>query len=105
MCSGDARSGAWIRPQPKGSRGSNRSAEKRAPNRERDVSRRKPFLTALLASSVLAGLVAAASAEDLVTEDHAGKTDAANTLTVRLNPTQSPSSPHAEQGAAYKKIW
>ena len=63
--------------------------------RERDVIRRKPFLTALLASSMLAGLIAAASAEDLVTTDRVGKADAPNVLTMRANPNQSPNSPSA----------
>jgi multiple sugar transport system substrate-binding protein len=54
---------------------------------------------------MLAGLVAAASAEDLVTADRVGKADAPNVLTVRGNADQTPNSPHAEQKAAYTKIW
>ena len=69
------------------------------------MSRRKPFLTALLASSMLAGLIAVASAEELVTDDRVGKADAPNVLTMRANTDQSPNSPSAEQKAAFKKVW
>src|SRR5690349_3536923 len=75
------------------------------PRRERDVTRRKPFLTALLATTVLAGMSLTAVAEDLVTNDHVGKADAPNVLTVRANPDQSPNSPFPEQKAAFKPIW
>ena len=58
-----------------------------------------------LASTMLAGLAFAASAQELVTADHVGSPDAANTLTMRLNPDQSPNSPHKEMGAAYAAAW
>src|SRR5262249_12502238 len=79
--------------------------DERAPNREGNVSFTKPFLTALLASSMLAGLLAAAKADDLVTSDRVGKADAPNILTMRANPNQSPNSPSAEQKAAFAKVW
>ena len=69
------------------------------------MSLRKPFLTALLAGSMLAGLLAAAKAEELVTNDRVGKADAPNVLTMRANPNQSPNSPSAEQKAAFAKVW
>ncbi len=59
----------------------------------------KSFRLGLLATTMLAGFAVAASAQSLVTADHVGKTDAPNTLTVRLNPNQSPNSPFKEQGA------
>ena len=67
---------------------------------------RIPILTSLLCSTVLvAGLVASASAEELVTIDRVGAADAPNILTMRANPTQSPNSPSDAQRAAYKKVW
>ena len=57
------------------------------------MSLRKPFLTALLAGSMLAGLLAAAKAEELVTNDRVGKADAPNVLTMRANPRRLPSWP------------
>ena len=67
---------------------------------------RIPILTSLLCSTVLVGgLVASASAEELVTIDRVGAADAPNILTMRANPTQSPNSPSDAQRAAYKKVW
>jgi len=61
---------------------------------------RIPILTSLLCSTVLvAGLVASASAEELVTIDRVGAADAPNILTMRANPTQSPNSPSDAQRA------
>ena len=40
-----------------------------------------------------------------MTADHVGKADAPNTLTMRLNPDQSPNSPHKEIGAKYAAAW
>jgi multiple sugar transport system substrate-binding protein len=54
---------------------------------------------------MLAGLIAVASAEDLVTDDHVGKMDAPNVLTIRGNTNQTPANPFPEQKAAYKKAW
>ena len=69
------------------------------------MSRRKPFLTALLATSMLAGLIAVASAEDLVTADHVGKADAPNVLTLRANTgSVDRTARAAEQQAAFKKV-
>ncbi len=69
------------------------------------MRRRSPFLSTLFASTMLFGLTAAAFAEDLVTDDHVGKTDAPNTLTFRGNPNQTTNSPSPEQKAAFKKVW
>lgn len=66
---------------------------------------RRSFLTALLASTMLTGFAAAAFAEDLVTNDHVGKADAPNVLTMRANPGQSPNNPSPEQQAAFKPVW
>ncbi len=66
---------------------------------------RKSIVMSLLASTVLIGAVANASADDLVTSDRVGKADAPNVLTMRANPNQSPNSPSAEQKAAFEKVW
>ncbi len=58
-----------------------------------------------LATTMLAGMAAGALAQGLVTADHVGKTDAPNTLTMRVNPDQSPNSPHKEAGALYAAAW
>ena len=57
----------------------------------------------LLASTVLMGMAAGALAQGLVTADHVGKADAPNTLTMRLNPDQSPNSPVKEIGAQVRR--
>jgi multiple sugar transport system substrate-binding protein len=59
----------------------------------------------MLATTMLAGLTAGALAQGLVSADHVGKPDAPNTLTMRLNPDQSPNSPHKEMGALYAAAW
>jgi multiple sugar transport system substrate-binding protein len=59
----------------------------------------------LLATGILTSAALCAQAQELVTADHVGKTDAPNTLTMRLNPDQSPNSPHKEMGAAYAAAW
>jgi len=64
-----------------------------------------PLLGTLLASTIVAGMVGVAAAQDLVTEDRVGSPDAPNVLTMRANPNQSPNSPSAEQKAAFKKVW
>ena len=66
---------------------------------------RKSILSMFLASTMLAGLVSAASAQDLVTADRVGRADAPNVLTMRANPNQSPNSPSPEQKAAFEKVW
>lgn len=65
----------------------------------------KPILSALLATTMLAGLAVGAAAQDLVTTDRVGSADAPNILTMRANPGQSPNSPSAEQNAAFKEVW
>ena len=62
---------------------------------------RSTFLT----TSMVAGLAAAASAQELVTTDRVGSPDAPNVLTMRANPDQSTNSPHAEQRAAFTEVW
>jgi multiple sugar transport system substrate-binding protein len=64
----------------------------------------KPLLSALLAGSMLAGLTAAAGAQELVTTDRVGRPDAPNVLTMRANPNQSPNSPSAEQRAGFVTV-
>jgi multiple sugar transport system substrate-binding protein len=66
---------------------------------------RSQFTTALLASSILAGAAAGASAQELVTTDRVGSADAPNVLTMRANPNQSPNSPSPEQKAAFAEVW
>jgi multiple sugar transport system substrate-binding protein len=65
----------------------------------------RPLLSALLAGSMLAGLTAAAGAQELVTTDRAGRPDAPNVLTMRANPNQSPNSPSAEQRAGFVRVF
>ena len=60
----------------------------------------------MLATTMLAGMAAGALAQGLVTADHVGKPDAPNTLTMRMNPDQSPgNNPHKEIGAKYAAAW
>lgn len=65
----------------------------------------KSILSALLAGTMLAGLVASATAQQLVATDQVGSPDAPNVLTVRANPSQSPNSPYPEQRAAFEEVW
>lgn len=66
---------------------------------------RKSLLTALLSSTILAGLTLGVSAQSLVTTDRVGSPDAPNVLTMRANPGQSPNNPSAEQKAAFEPVW
>ena len=60
----------------------------------------------MLATTMLAGMAVGALAQGLVTADHVGKADAPNTLTMRMNPDQSPgNNPHKEIGAKYAAAW
>jgi multiple sugar transport system substrate-binding protein len=59
----------------------------------------------ILASTMLAGLAAGASAQELVTADRVGNPDATNVLTMRANPNMSPNSPSPEQNAAFATVW
>jgi multiple sugar transport system substrate-binding protein len=59
----------------------------------------------LLCSTILAGFVGSAGAQELVTTDRVGAADAPNVLTMRANPNQSPNSPSDEQRAAFKEVW
>ncbi|MFO1143559.1 MAG: extracellular solute-binding protein [Amaricoccus sp.] len=60
----------------------------------------------MLASTMLAGLAAGAMAQGLITPDHIGKPDAPNTLTMRMNPDQSPgNNPHKEIGEKHAAAW
>jgi multiple sugar transport system substrate-binding protein len=58
-----------------------------------------------MAGTVLAGFAAAATAQELVTTDRVGSADAANVLTVRANPNQTPNSPTPGQKAEFEKVW
>ena len=64
-----------------------------------------PFVRSLLCSTILAGFVASAGAQELVTTDRVGAADAPNVLTMRANPNQSPNSPSDEQRAAFTEVW
>lgn len=66
---------------------------------------KKPVLATFLASTILAGTMATATAQDLVTIDRVGRADAPNVLTVRANPNQSTNSPSDEQRAAFETVW
>ncbi|MCT7378058.1 extracellular solute-binding protein [Chelativorans salis] len=66
---------------------------------------KKLFPSTLLAGTVLAGFVATAGAQELVTTDRVGSPDAPNVLTMRANPNQSTNSPSPEQKAAFEKVW
>jgi multiple sugar transport system substrate-binding protein len=66
---------------------------------------RKSTLSICLGSTMLFGLMASASAQDLVTTDRVGRADAPNVLTMRANPNQSTNSPSPEQKAAFTKVW
>ncbi len=69
------------------------------------MKRRRSILSLFLASTMLCGLTAAALAENLVSDDHVGKSDAPNVLTFRGNPNQTTNSPSPEQKAAFVKVW
>ena len=51
---------------------------------------RNAFRSALMASAMLAGLAAGASAQELVTIDRVGSPDAPNVLTVRADELSTP---------------
>jgi multiple sugar transport system substrate-binding protein len=79
--------------------------ERRRSGREGNLMMLRSIRLGFLASTMLAGMTAGALAQSLVTADHVGAPDAANTLTMRLNPDQSPNSPHKEMGAKYAAAW
>lgn len=66
---------------------------------------RHPAISGFLTTTMLAGFTVGAMAQDLVTPDRVGSPDAANVLTMRVNPGQSPNSPSAEQKAAFTPVW
>ena len=65
----------------------------------------KLFRRALMASTMLAGLVASAGAQELVTADRVGSPDAPNVLTVRTNDDFSPNSPFPDQRAGFVELF
>jgi multiple sugar transport system substrate-binding protein len=69
------------------------------------MKRRSSILGLFLASTMLCGLTASALAEELVTDDHVGKSDAPNVLTFRGNPDQTQNSPSPEQKAEFVKVF
>lgn len=69
------------------------------------MSYRKPFLTTLLASSVLAGLTVGASAQELLTADRIGAEDAPNSITFRTNPPFTHTSPTPSQAEGFKQLF
>ena len=66
---------------------------------------RSSLRTMLLATGILTSVALCAAAQELVTADHVGKTDAPNTLTMRLNTDQSPNAPVQAIGALYGAAW
>jgi multiple sugar transport system substrate-binding protein len=69
------------------------------------MSYRTPFLTTLLASSVLAGMVAGADAQELVTADRIGAEDAPKSMTFRTNPPFTHTSPTPSQAEGFKQLF
>ena len=65
----------------------------------------KSLRPGFLVTTILAGVAATATAQELVTADRVGSPDAPNVLTVRLNPDQSPNTPHQEQKVAFAEVW
>jgi len=66
---------------------------------------RRSMVSLFLASTMLCGFAAAASAEDLVTADLVGKADAPNTLVFRTNPDFTQTSPTPTQAEGFKKLF
>ena len=62
------------------------------------MTKRTSIVTTLLASTLLAGLVAGASAQELVTADRIGLADAPKSMTFRTNPPIYAHQPDAEPG-------
>ena len=58
-----------------------------------------------LVTTILAGLAAPATAQELVTADRVGNPDAPNVLTVRLGTDHSPNTPHQELKVAFTEVW
>jgi multiple sugar transport system substrate-binding protein len=58
-----------------------------------------------MASTMLAGLVASAGAQELVTADRVGSPDAPNVLTLRTNDDFSPNSPFPDQRAGFVELF
>jgi multiple sugar transport system substrate-binding protein len=69
------------------------------------MSKRTPFLTTLLATTVFAGLVAGASAQELLSADRIGSADAPNSMTFRTNPPFTHTSPTVGQAEGFKKLF
>ena len=65
---------------------------------------RRSVRSALMAGTMLAGVAAAAGAQELVTTDRVGSADAPNVLTVRANTNQTPNSPTPGHKAEFEKV-
>ena len=65
----------------------------------------RALLIALLTSTLTVGYVAQAGAQELVTVDRIGKADAPKTMTFRVNPDHSNSSPVPSQAAGLAKLY
>lgn len=69
------------------------------------MSHRTPIITTLLASTVLAGFVASAGAQELLTADRIGSADAPNSITLRTNPPFTHTSPTPSQAEGFKELF
>jgi multiple sugar transport system substrate-binding protein len=69
------------------------------------MSNRTPFLTSLLASTMLVGLAAGANAQDLVAEDRIGLADAPNSMTFRTNPPFTHTNPTPSQAEGFRELF
>jgi multiple sugar transport system substrate-binding protein len=69
------------------------------------MTHRTSIVTTLLASTVLAGLVAGASAQELVTPDRIGSADAPKSMTYRTNPPFTHTSTTPSQAEGFKQLF
>lgn len=69
------------------------------------MTNRTPFLTTLLASTVLAGITVGANAQELVTDDRIGSADAPNSMTFRTNPPFTHTSPTPGQAEGFRQLF
>jgi multiple sugar transport system substrate-binding protein len=73
--------------------------------RETEMTHRTSIVTTLLASTVLAGLVGGASAQELVTSDRIGSADAPKSMTYRTNPPFTHTSTTPSQAEGFKQLF
>ncbi len=69
------------------------------------MTHRTSMVTTLLASTVLAGLIAGANAQELVTSDRIGSADAPKSMTYRTNPPFTHTSPTPSQAEGFKQLF